>query len=95
MKSLNTSSTRSQRGRYNGYLAIERPDSPVLLVEPEVSLGGGGEVLVFLVRAAKTAAQAQRVVVGPPVQSFPPVTTNALALTYRVTNHVLYLGSID
>ena len=47
-----------------GYLVIERPDSPILLVEPEVSLGGGG-VLVF-VRAAETAAQAERVVVGPP-----------------------------
>ena len=45
----------------DGYLAIERSDSPILLVKPEVSLA---EVLVLL-RTAETAAQAERVVVNP------------------------------
>ena len=59
-----------------GYLAIERPDSPVLLVEPKVSLG---RVLV-LVRAAKTAAQPERVVVGPPARFSNSVSTVSLMI---------------
>ena len=50
----------------DGYLAIERSDSPILLVKPEVSLA---EVLVLL-RTAETAAQAERVVVNPSAQFF-------------------------
>ena len=61
----------------DGYLAIERSESPILIVEPKVSLREG---LVF-VRAAKTAAQAERVVVNvgprPPAKISIRVSTAA------------------
>ena len=62
------------------YLAIERPDSPILLVEPKVSLH---EILVF-VRAAKAAAQPERVVVGPPAisSSVFPVAASITAIPF-------------
>ena len=58
----------------DGYLAIERSDSPILLVKPEVSLA---EVLVLL-RTAETAAQAERVVVSPSAQFSVSVSTASL-----------------